>query len=472
MNDKLNEAMNEISDRHLAEATRYKRSHTPVFTAIAAVLILAILVGVFAHTMFSPNPEQSSGQIAAPVYPAMVSYPVSENGFQYNEADYTAWQQNQAAQHNQPQGYANNLDTSLTQITSVLLQEIDAPNAVCSPLNIYMALAMLAESTDGTSREQILQLFNAEDIESLRTQAGHVWNAHYCNDGATTSILANSLWLDEAFTYDPATVNTLSRHYYASLFRGDLGSSEMNQSLQDWLNTQTAGLLSEQVQQIKLDPSTALALASTVCYRAKWVDTFSKENNSQNTFSSPVGEIPCTFMNRTLYYGTYYYGEDYSATRLSLEDGSTMWLILPDEGHSPESILQSGNALNALLLNQNAQSVSIRVNLSVPKFDVVSDTNLIPALSALGITDVFDPNVANFTPILPEDNAYINQAQHAARVAIDEEGVTAAAYTVIAMAGAAPPPEDEIDFILDRPFLFLVTSRDNLPLFAGIVNEP
>ena len=39
-------------------------------------------------------------------------------------------------------------------------------------------------------------------------------------------------------------------------------------------------------------------------------------------------------------------------------------------------------------------------------------------------------------------------------------------------AGAAPPPDQEMDFILDRPFLFVVESRDGLPLFAGIVNQP
>ena len=57
-------------------------------------------------------------------------------------------------------------------------------------------------------------------------------------------------------------------------------------------------------------------------------------------------------------------------------------------------------------------------------------------------------------------------------VAIDEEGVTAAAYTVMMTCGAARPPEDEIDFTLDRPFLFLVTSQDNLPLFTGVVEQP
>ena len=58
------------------------------------------------------------------------------------------------------------------------------------------------------------------------------------------------------------------------------------------------------------------------------------------------------------------------------------------------------------------------------------------------------------------------------RVAVDEEGVTAAAYTVMAMSGSGMPPEDEMDFTVDRPFLFAITSDDGLPLFVGSVYQP
>ena len=68
--------------------------------------------------------------------------------------------------------------------------------------------------------------------------------------------------------------------------------------------------------------------------------------------------------------------------------------------------------------------------------------------------------------------AYLSQAQHAARVAVDEEGVTAAAYTVMMMCGTAAPPEEEVDFVLNRPFVFAITGTDGLPLFAGIVHQP
>ena len=34
------------------------------------------------------------------------------------------------------------------------------------------------------------------------------------------------------------------------------------------------------------------------------------------------------------------------------------------------------------------------------------------------------------------------------------------------------PTEDEIDFVLDRPFLFVITGAQGLPLFVGVVNQP
>lgn len=86
---------------------------------------------------------------------------------------------------------------------------------------------------------------------------------------------------------------------------------------------------------------------------------------------------------------------------------------------------------------------------------------------------LIDATVADFSPMTSKvAEIFLSKADHAARVAIDEEGVTAAAYTVMMMAGAAAPPEEEMDFVLDRPFLFAITGADGLPLFVGVVNRP
>ena len=117
----------------------------------------------------------------------------------------------------------------------------------------------------------------------------------------------------------------------------------------------------------------------------------------------------------------------------------------------------------------------LTINLSMPRFDVSSDLSLIDGLKELGVTDVFDYTISNFDPLgaSTDEPLYVTTAQHAARVKVDEEGCEAAAYTVVMMeAGAAMPPDDEVDFTLDRPFLFAVTGDSDLPLFTGVVNQP
>ena len=116
----------------------------------------------------------------------------------------------------------------------------------------------------------------------------------------------------------------------------------------------------------------------------------------------------------------------------------------------------------------------IRINLSVPKFDVSSEQNLKKGLQNLGVTNCFDENKSDFSSLCPDfkDPIFISKIEHGVRVAIDEEGVTATAYTVEMLAGSSRPSDDEIDFVLDRPFIFVITSEDGLPLFTGVVNQP
>ncbi len=112
------------------------------------------------------------------------------------------------------------------------------------------------------------------------------------------------------------------------------------------------------------------------------------------------------------------------------------------------------------------------VDLSVPMFDVALDLDMTEKLKKMGITDVFDPTISDFSLMTNDTEAYLSQAKHTARAAIDEEGVTAAAFMVMMANGAAAPLEEEVDFTLDRPFVFAITGADGLPLFVGIVHQP
>lgn len=397
-----------------------------------------------------------------PVYPKMAQYPgEDENGWD-------KWNSSRRKQLSAPDGYCDSLwsfygDSSRTYLSST--QE----NRAYSPVSLYMALSMLAECTSGESRSQILSLMNATDIETLRTQAGQVWNANYCDDGAIKSVLANSVWLSDSLETNSGTIGTLAKSYYASAHSGEFGSDEMTQAIRGWLNEQTGGMLNDAVSDVAPDASTLMALYSTVWFKGRWDNEFNKQLNDTRTFHAPSGDVQAEFMNQS-FDRSYYWGEDFGAVKQPFVSGCDMWLILPDEDKSVSDVLDSGNYLSLLTDGYDYEnSRTLKVNLALPKFDVTSTIDLREGLTELGITDVFSEN-ADFSELCSSE-LYVNSARQSARVTIDEEGCTAAAFTEMLLCGSACQPENiqEIDFVLDRPFLFVITGLDGQPLFVGTV---
>lgn len=346
-------------------------------------------------------------------------------------------------------------------------------NAVLSPVNIYMALAMLAELTDGESRAQLLDLIGAQNIEAVREQAQAIWRACSMDVEEIQCVLASSIWLRDDLGFVQSTMDMLANTYYASSYRGEMGTAELDGAIQGWLNEQTRGLLEEQAASIKTDPLTVLLLATTLYYSAQWTDEFNEELNYTDVFHAPSGDVDAEYMYAGKFMD-YYSGEGWGAVRLGLRGGHAMWFILPDEGVSADALLEDAEVMRLMSAGEAGGGEYARVYLSVPKFDIASQLDLIDGLKALGVTDVFDSDVSDFTPMTADaDEICVTTATHAARVKIDEDGVEAAAFTVLEPGDTAPmPPELEIHFTLDRPFLFSVVTGDGLPLFAGIVNTP
>ena len=482
--------------------------------AVAAVLAVVVLGGI-AMSPIWPNsadpgqpapfsmdgrsrtagPAAKGAALAVADYPEMHPYPRQDDYFSSStihssadyDRDYAAWQADITALRSNAD-YTGMMDEFLSASTAQFLAGAGEDNRIYSPLNVYMALSMLAETAGENSRQQILDLLQVDSIEALRDRAAALWKDHYRDDGTVTSILANSLWLRSGMTYSQKVLDILAKDYYASSFSGEMGSEEYNQALRDWLNEQTGGLLAEQTEGLEMKPETVLALASTIYFKAAWDDEFNKDRTETDTFHALSGDVDVDFMRRTLD-GAFYWGDDFTAAELRFQEGGGMWLILPAEGTTVDQLLESGQAMDFLLSPKydrydDKGNVAVEgwtgqkyltIHLSMPKFDVSSDLDLIDGLKELGVTDVFDGSVSNFDPLgaSTDDPLYVSQAKHAARVKVDEEGCEAAAYTVM-MVGptSAAPPNDEVDFTLDRPFLFAIAGDSGLPLFTGVVNQP
>ena len=478
--ENLYDAITEVGDDNLRRADARHEMKTALVrrrrrrAAVAAVLVLAVLGGTVIRSFTSNGGVvvPKAYAVALAEYPRMADYPKTDNG-----AAYESWRSDVRKQR-RPAGHADGLGDFFTAAMGEFLSDTQGENKLFSPVNVYFALGMLAEITDGATRQQLLDLLGYEDMDSLRKQANDIWNANYMNDGKTVSILGSSLWLNEGIPFEQATLNRLADTYYASTYQGTMGSEEFNQALRDWLDAQTGGKLGESTKNIKLKADTILALASTIYYQAKWDSRFMAEKNTTDVFHAPGGDVTVEYMNKVGMEGVYYWGERFGAVAIPLENAGAMWFILPDEGVTAEELLADTEAM-AMIRSGDGWSnrQNCRINLSVPKFDVTAGTDLIDGLKNLGVTDVFDFTMADYSPLLGEDDGghqpYVSEAKHDVRVAIDEDGVTGVAYTMIITAdGAAPGSPDEVDFVVDRPFLFLITGADDVPLFSGIMNNP
>ena len=334
------------------------------------------------------------------------------------------------------------------------------------------ALGLPSEESD--REKQILDALGAESLELLQKQTAQLWTENSWDDGLVTSTLANSIWLRDGYNYNSETLQKLGEDFYASAFSGEMGSDAYNNILRDWINEHTGNLLTEQAGKLELNADTVLALVSTLYYSASWHDKFSSAATTQDVFHAPNGDVSTDFLHSSDS-NTVYYGDGFSAIGLSLENSGRMWLLKPDEGVDAAELLQNEDTLGFLLANGEwSQTQRAIVNLSLPKFDVSSDLDILDTLAQLGMTDVLDGIKSDFTPLTAaNDSLALTQAKHAARVKIDEDGCEAAAYTILGVeATAMMGPEDEIDFTLDNPFVFAITGIDGLPLFVGLVNQP
>ena len=356
---------------------------------------------------------------------------------------------------------------SMTQVLSGHNKE----NRVFSPINLYLALSAMAEMTGGDG--QIMEALNASDLETLRQRTLELW-AH-CNAG--TKELASSIWLDNGLSYDQQVMDHLARYHSTSVYQSNLGSHQTNQDIRNWMNGMTGGLLKDSANGVDVSPNAVFALFSTIYYKAAWGSSFNVLQNEPGLFHGPDGDTLCIYMHKKeepdpgLEPRYYYWGEDFGAIRWG-----PMWLILPDKDKTVDDVLAAGEWAEMVMADHKwAQAKPVYVNLKLPKFDVRDSSSLIPDLQAMGITDVFDPDQADFTAAFPKSQglAYLSEYSQVTRVAIDEEGIYAASYIKGEgeIAGDIPAGKD-IDFFLDRPFLFVITTSSRIPLFAGIVNTP
>ncbi len=379
-----------------------------------------------------------------------------------------AWEKYEASMAAQGSG----MDACYAMILRQMLVTDSSRNTVCSPLNVFIALSMLAEITGGETRAQILRTLRAENMEQLRTFVKALWEANYADTTGVKSLLSNSLWLRDDFPYRDETIRELAENFYTSVYEGVMGSNEMNEALRRWTDESTGGLLKQYTQGLQFSPADMVVLISAIYFKDSWMNNFDRSKTKEEVFHGAEKETKVKMMKKSgsdICFG----GDRFTAVSLGLAGGSRVYFFLPDEGTDVRQLVTDPQVMRLLRTGSAQVEKEMLIHLSVPKFKIQAQTDLTETLRNLGITDVMDPEKADFLPLSEQSRgAFLGRARHAAVVGIDEDGLTGAAYVEVCLAGCACFEElEEINFVLDRPFFFAVIAPDRSPLFAGIVQN-
>jgi serpin B len=151
-----------------------------------------------------------------------------------------------------------------------------------------------------------------------------------------------------------------------------------------------------------------------------------------------------------------------------MKAGEGMIFVLPDKGVSVQDLLSEKDSVQKLF--EHSQYNSGQVVWKIPKFKFGTTCKLDNSLQSLGILNAFSRSAADFSGIT-DKTAFIKNITQRTHMGIDENGVEASAYTEILYTGANIC-KGKAEMILDRPFIYGITSAKNVLLFVGVCNDP
>jgi serpin B len=353
----------------------------------------------------------------------------------------------------------------------------NSADAVFSPASVASALRMaLCGARGGTAAE----LASAMHLDGTPEAAAEGWRAlsavlrSVTAGGSVTFRAPNVLWVQSGlplladFTaqLDDAAAATVADADFAGA--PEAAREEINRVIADQTEGKITGLLPPRT----VDTATRLLLTSAIYLKAPWAEAFPGSATRDEPFYPDGPDRPS--LTVPMMHGTaaraYLRGDGYQAVVLPYRGSSlAMAVVLPD---GPLAALRpkiAAGGLRGMLVGATRHQVT----LSLPRFRLETDFNLVPALRQLGVTAAFTRD-ADFSGITAAERLRIGAVVHKAYVDVDERGTEAAAATGITFrptaAFRAPPP---VAVVVDRPFLFaIVDSATGLPLFLGQVSHP
>lgn len=348
-------------------------------------------------------------------------------------------------------------------------------NVILSPLSASMLLGMLMNGADTQTLMQIQNVTGFDDKASM--DEINAWYRQLIDvlpalDHYTNLNIANGIWAREDFPFKETFMEACKQNFDAQTknvptFLDSKVLDDINRFAAQQTNNRIKKVIDEQM----VNSETVMILLNALYFKTMWLDKFKKENTKPHPFTTLNGEQIQADMMRQTHDWCYGESDDYQFLQLPYKGGKYCAnIILPAKGIDIREWIKTLNA-------ERWQQILYKtfypeVSLELPKFSLSYDRMLTDDLKALGMKDAFNPLVADFSR-LSEFPSYVSFIKQYTFMQVDEEGTEAAAVTIGGMYAESAMPEEPREFIVDRPFLFVIRECTyGTILFTAIIGHP
>ncbi len=364
---------------------------------------------------------------------------------------------------------ADNMLTSV-RLFDVISQGKD--NSMFSPLSLNMALGLLAEGAGGGSKAALdtyLGTDNYSDfadgyMQIVESQYNYV--SEYDKDWKNVFELANSFWANNSLPFNEDYKNRLTEKFKAEVRNIDFGNKEKALGeINGWVSEKTHKMIPTIINDYS--DNIAAVLINTIYFESAWREQWFVNEDNKQTFTLSDGtskEIPL------MHNGGDSYFENDKATAFSCRyiNGLEFIGILPKQ--TGDFTIESLDIPSLL----ESESYEYDVNAAMPRLEFETEIPLTETLKAFGLSELFDPENADFSGI-SEVQLFVSDVLQKTKLELDENGTKAAAVTMIVTdcAAAMPVEREKKEVTLDRPFAFMIyDSAEDQIVFLGKVTNP
>ena len=351
----------------------------------------------------------------------------------------------------------------------------EAENPVLSPLSAYLCLAMLMPGANENTKAEFEKILGA-DWDYVSALAADIAAQLEKTGGSTKLDLANSIWTDDdKAVIEEEWLKTVKAYFGPDIYSADLPSDGALKAINKWVNDKTNGMIPK-LHDDNYDKDTIMVLLNALYMKAEWAHKFEGNYTNDREFTKADGStVTVPFMNMFEAYESYIKTEDAEGIMLPYDDGRLAFIALKPGSGDARGYASSltGAKLKELIAAAKADTF---VTVNMPKFSTGYSVYLTDALKAMGMTDAFDPFLADLSGAGRgiDGPLYISYVFQKVKVDVNEEGTEAAAVTEIATAeGCALPADEPIVLTFDKPFVYaIVDTETGVPLFAGVMENP